>query len=633
MYSKTTGERTVKENEQTKDDLQGQLGSHARRQFLQAAGMAVATVGVGMETALATQHTSNVADCSVTQSPHTLPEFRGASVAPSSAPAGYNILFILTDQEHYFDSWPFPVPGRESLRRDGITFTNHQIASCVCSPSRSTIYTGQHIQHTGVLDNAGAPWQTDMSPNIRTIGDMMHDAGYYAAYLGKWHLSRTMHKTASPYTAPVADYNRTMKEYGFDDYFGVGDLIGMVRGGYNYDGITTESAVSWMRNHAPQLAKQGKPWFLAVNLVNPHDVMFLNTDPIGSNVQNRNKPMLGNARPPEDALYQQTWEGVPLSASRRQPYDEKGRPAAHGMFNASDAIMTGHFPFTDERIRTYQDNYFNCIRDCDSHVVRLLQTLDMLGLDERTIVVMTADHGDHVGAHQLVGKGATAYQPQNHVPLVIRHPAYPGGKRCNALTSHIDITPTLLGLTGLDDVQVTKIAGDAVKGFNLTSLLGQPDTAKLNAVRPAALFNYAMLTLYDSEWLLKEVNVLREKGISEEEMLQHAMAQQPDFRLRGTIRSVYDGRYRFTRYFSPLQFNRPTTLESLFARNDVELYDVESDPGEMRNLAVDRSKNGELLLAMNDKLNQLIASEVGDDSPDVMPIRDGKVQIHLGSQH
>ena len=57
---------------------------------------------------------------------------------------------------------------------------------------------------------------------------------------------------------------------------------------------------------------------------------------------------------------------------------------------------------------------------------------------------MTADHGDHIGAHQLVGKGATAYQPQNHVPLVIRHPAYPGGMQCDALTSHIDIAPTLL---------------------------------------------------------------------------------------------------------------------------------------------------------------------------------------------
>lgn len=120
---------------------------------------------------------------------------------------------------------------------------------------------------------------------------------------------------------------------------------------------------------------------------------------------------------------------------------------------------------------------------------------------------------------------------------------------------------------------------------------------------------------------------------AEDELLRRALAQQPDFRLRGTIRSVFDGRYRFTRYFSPLEFNRPTTMEDLFARNDVELFDIASDPGEMRNLAMDRKKHGELLLAMNDRLNDLIASEVGDDSPDVMPIRDGKVQVQIRKWH
>jgi hypothetical protein len=73
----------------------------------------------------------------------------------------------------------------------------------------------------------------------------------------------------------------------------------MVRGGYNYDGITTESALSGIRNHAPRLAKEGKPWFLAVNLANPHDVMFVNTDAAGSNLQDSIKPMLGHAHPPK----------------------------------------------------------------------------------------------------------------------------------------------------------------------------------------------------------------------------------------------------------------------------------------------------------------------------------------------
>ena len=90
--------------------------------------------------------------------------------APDSPPPGYNILFVLVDQEHFFDKWPFPVPGREYLKQNGTTFLNHQAASQVCSSARSVLYTGQHIQHTGVFDNIKAPWQPDMSTAIVTIG-------------------------------------------------------------------------------------------------------------------------------------------------------------------------------------------------------------------------------------------------------------------------------------------------------------------------------------------------------------------------------------------------------------------------------------------------------------------------------
>jgi arylsulfatase len=94
---------------------------------------------------------------------------------------------------------------------------------------------------------------------------------------------------------------------------------------------------------------------------------------------------------------------------------------------------------------------------------------------------------------------------------------------------------------------------------------------------------------------------------------------QPNMMKRGAIRSVFDGRYQFTRYFSPKQHNRPTTLDELFALNDVELFDTRSDPHEMHNLALDRATNAELLLAMNAKLNRLIDSEVGEDVGQMLP--------------
>ena len=86
-----------------------------------------------------------------------------------------------------------------------------------------------------------------------------------------------------------------------------------------------------------------------------------------------------------------------------------------------------------------------------------------------------------------------------------------------------------------------------------------------------------------------------------------------DFNNRCAIRSVFDGRYRFSRYFSPAAFNTPTTFEALTAQNDLELYDLQSDPEEVRNLAIDAKAQADLIMAMNTILNERIADEVGDD--------------------
>ena len=143
------------------------------------------------------------------------PRFCPAAAAAGTAkalPAGYNILFILVDQEHFFERWPFPVPGREWIKKHGITFANHQAASCVCSPARSVIYTGQHIQHTGIFDNLNYLWQPDLATEIKTIGHRMSALGYHAAYEGKWHMSANLDQTRNPLDAPLADYREDHRQ-------------------------------------------------------------------------------------------------------------------------------------------------------------------------------------------------------------------------------------------------------------------------------------------------------------------------------------------------------------------------------------------------------------------------------------
>jgi arylsulfatase A-like enzyme len=249
----------------------------------------------------------------------------------------------------------------------------------------------------------------------------------------------------------------------------------------------------------------------------------------------------------------------------------------------------------------------------------VLDELESLGLDSSTIVILTADHGDLDGAHRLHAKGATSYREQNHVPLIVAHPAYPGGKRCAAVTSHLDLAPTLVALTDATPEKKAAVTG-ALPGKDFSHLLAAPEQAGHDAVRDGQLFCYNMFAYLDGQFMRKAFDLLQQPDGKAK--LQAAVKQgalKPDMNKRGAIRSVFDGRYQFSRYFSPKQHNRPESLDALLQLNDVELFDLEADPDELTNLALDPKQHGDLMLAMNAKLNRLIDAEVGEDVGQMLP--------------
>jgi len=582
----------------------------SRRTVLQAAGATTLALGAGASALGGGPRLAAAAQ-----------KDAGSTAAPSDGP--YNILFILTDQERYFHPGELPsgysLPGRERLSKEGTTFANHQIASCVCSPSRSVIYTGQQMPNTGVFDNMGFPWQPSLSTEIPTVGDRMRSLGYYSAYLGKWHMSRELEsvETKEVPDADLVALNELINQYGFSDYFGVGDIVGTTLGGYRHDGFITSTTVRWLRQKAQRVNTEGQPWYLAVNLVNPHDVMYFNTDGPGENDQMTPKPLMETNHSPDHELYQQRW-GMKLPESRHEPWDLPGRPEAHRNYQYSMGQLVGRFPNQDARWRRQRDYYLSCIKDSDRKVERILRELDDLGLTDNTIVVMTGDHGELGGAHGMSGKGATAFREQNHVPLLIRHPdpMVPPGKVCNALTSHVDLTPTLLAMTHADG---PKAAAD-LPGKDFSRLLRSPANADIHAVRGGALFCYNMWLFLDPNYVGRVADFIRANGTEGVPAFVKKEGLKPDLEhIRGGIRSIYDGRYRFSRYFPNTKHNLPKTLEELFSVNDVECYDLKNDPNETNNLAVKRKANGDLLMAMNAKLTDLIGAEVGDDHGQMFP--------------
>jgi arylsulfatase A-like enzyme len=543
--------------------------------------------------------------------------FLGSAVAKPARAAGnaYNILFIFTDQERYPHPTPpgLSLPGHERLQRTGVAFTNHYVGAVMCSSSRAILLTGLQTPDNGVFENLNVPWVPNMSTAIPTIGHMLRKAGYYTSYKGKWHLTREFDQHE-----PDRLFTKEMEQYGFADYASPGDLVGHTLGGYQFDDLIADSAVTWLRRKGRPLNDDGKPWCLTVSLVNPHDIMYLSTDAPGKPVQDSGQLIFKAAPVPHHEFYAAKWD-VPIPGSLTQPFDAPGRPPAHGEYQRGWDVLLGHIPPEKERWRRFNDFYVNSIRAVDLKLTRLLNELDALGIAERTIVVFTADHGEMAGAHGLRNKGPFAYEENIHVPFYIVHPDVRGGQTSRALTAHIDVAPTLLAMAGVSAGQASEFAGRELPGKDLSQLLSQPGSASVHALRGSILFTYSGLVLNDSNVLVAIAQAMAAGENPKDPATLAKRGIKPDLKKRGTIRTVYDGRHKFSRYFAPVERNRPTTLDELYANNDVELFDLQTDPREMTNLAANKGAHGDLTLAMSVKLEAAIKAEIGIDSGREMP--------------
>lgn len=484
----------------------------------------------------------------------------------------YNIVFITVDQEAYMESYPeeSDYAARERLKKIGTTFEKHYACSNVSTSSRSVIYTGRHITETKMLDNTNIVYQPNMSTEIKTVGDMMREAGYYAAYKGKWHIS---------------EGDTSLEEYGFSDW-GEGDMYGAPLEGFREDGNIAKNACIWLSTKGKELNDNGHSFFLAVNLINPHDIMYYNEDKSGS---------FGEATvAPDTPTYQKVYS-TPVPDTWNEPVDKPGRPSSHKGYHDSWEIASGPTPSTEAKWKSFRDYYFNCIQDSDNQMKIVLDYLEKNDMMNNTIIIYTSDHGEMMGAHGLKGKAGNIYENNIHVPLIIYHPEHPGNRSCKHVTSHLDLAPTFVDIATEDAQEQMKIQ-DGIKGYSLLPAVENPETDVRNG--QGALFVYDMLSMMDEGMIVIPVS-------------ESLIDIRVDLEKRGYLRGIITSNYKFGRYFSPIHFNTPTDIESLYSQNDVELYRMGSD--ETENLAWPKGNNEELVKEYNEKLNALILREVGID--------------------
>jgi arylsulfatase A-like enzyme len=502
-----------------------------------------------------------------------------------------NILLIVTDEERYHIPRPpdFSLPGRERLAARGVSFQNFYVTTGMCSPSRSVIYTGRHSPITEIYDNNNFPFVHDLDPGLGTMGTMLRQAGYYCAYQGKWHLSEVPRDPAHP--APTVD---ALERYGFSEWNDWGDIDGGAWAGLSLDPVIAGQAAKWLRTRAPLVASD-QPWFLAVNFVNPHDIMSFD---FGGRPELPLPPALAHAfvtRPPADVpLYQREWEfDLPTTL-----HEDLGS-APPAVREYADAIDTLFGPVADDvHWHAALNFYLNCLSDVDRHVEVVLDSLEAAGASGDTVVVFTADHGDMVGAHGLRQKANLLYDENLHVPFILSHPDLPSGIETAALGSAVDLIPTLLACAGLGDDSIAN-RHPALHGQSLVPACeGTPvRDGVLAAVETAS-------TLDGTFW----------HHLADPDALDRVLSGElrPDWTKRGFLRGYFDQRYTFGRYFSPLDPNRPKDIDGLFEHNDVVLYDRNADPAETMNLAY-LPENRDLVARYNEKLESLISAEIGED--------------------
>jgi arylsulfatase A-like enzyme len=470
-----------------------------------------------------------------------------------------NIILIVCDEERY--KYPVKFDSRRILGKTGTTFTNMYINASPCSPSRSTIFTGQYSTTTNMVDNSNMPYINDMSPKIQTIGHMLTKNGYYCAYKGKWHLS----------DIPEENSMDSLKKYGFAEFQEGGDTT--MKHGWKHDPIVARDSINFIKKHF----KDTTPWFLTVSLDNPHDIMGQDVHDI---TRVENIPTFSKSIKPIPKTSRYRYDNnvkMPKSFYNRKLYSKPSSQTTYeGMINLIFGRINLHDIVKWEKHLNY---YINATYDADRHIINIINTVKKLKL-KNTIIIFTTDHGDMAGSHGLRQKGPLIYEETNHIPLIVCD--FKKEKRIsNKQVSCIDIVPTILDIAGIK--QNNNLHGNSI--FS-------------NIKKPILFQYYSIMTL--------DVNIIQLMINPNKDSL-NAVTKSSMFK-KGFIVSIIDLPYKFARYFAPnLPKDKffPESLEDLILNFELELYNLDTDPNEIENLAFPPF-DVKLVLKMNNKLNNLL---------------------------
>ena len=307
------------------------------------------------------------------------------------APAqGYNVILISIDslRADHLGAYGYErrtSPAMDRLAHEGVLFRHTSSTTSWTLPAHMSILTGRSLLGHGVVSD-----DRRLSDDVPTLAESMKRAGYVTGGI-----------VSAPYLERRFGFDR-----GFDDYDD--KTIEFEDYESSYAGITAprlqETAAAWLRAHA------NDRFFLFLHYWDVH----YDYDP----------------GPPYDTMFDPDYTG---SVDGRNFYFN---PAVNAHMDKRDL---------DHVIALYDGE----IRLVDDHIAKLRSVLEGLGIADRTVVVVTADHGDEFFEHGRKGHHRTLYDEVLRVPLILFVPGVrPARQDIETEASVIDIAPTIAALVG-----------------------------------------------------------------------------------------------------------------------------------------------------------------------------------------
>jgi choline-sulfatase len=341
-----------------------------------------------------------------------------------------NVLILMADQLNpaalpAYGNKIVKTPHIDALAERGVVFESAYCNSPLCAPSRYVFLTGQLPSRTGGFDNAA-----ELAADIPTFAHYLRRAGYNTVLAGKMHFcgADQLHGFEERLTTDIypADFGWTPDwdhpEQRPSWYHNMGSVIDAgpcIRSNQlDFDDEVTTSARRKLYDIARR--ERDRPFCLVVSLTHPHDPYAISDDYWSRYREDEiEAPRVSASAAPDD----------PHSARLRHVCD------------------MANMPVSERQIRNARRAYHGAVSYVDDQFGVLCRTLRETHLDDDTIVVVLADHGDMLGERGLWYK-MSFFEGATRVPLIVSAPGRFRPRRVAASVSLVDLLPTLVELAG-----------------------------------------------------------------------------------------------------------------------------------------------------------------------------------------